>query len=223
MVHLEEDLSVSGMEFEGWQNNAQEAGGWFRPVAKRAEPFMWKWHDAERCKAAERHAKDTAAASTVGMPKRPGGGEGGGGGGRAGREGAVLPKRLKSWSGHHRPEACWPSNGRHKYRNAGPTSSHCCVLPPVPLMHLIPSMSPMLYLVSSKCLLVFSFSVSPLLASFSFLVFSFLVFSFLFFFFLFHFFFFLSYIFFYFLSLLLSSCFPIDLSLTCVCAVIGTT
>ena len=34
-------------------------------------------------------------------------------GGRGGRRG-VLPKRLKSGSGHHRLEICVPSNGRHK-------------------------------------------------------------------------------------------------------------
>ena len=33
---------------------------------------MRKWHDAERCKAAERHAKAAAAPSTVGISKRPG-------------------------------------------------------------------------------------------------------------------------------------------------------
>ena len=33
---------------------------------------MRKWHDAERCKAAERLAKAAAAASTVGISKRPG-------------------------------------------------------------------------------------------------------------------------------------------------------
>ena len=36
--------------------------------------------------------------------------EGGGGGGRGG----VMPKRLKSGSGHHRLKICGPSNGRHK-------------------------------------------------------------------------------------------------------------
>ena len=36
-------------------------------------------------------------------------GEGAGGKGEG-----VLPKRLKFGSGHHRPEVCGPSNGRHK-------------------------------------------------------------------------------------------------------------
>ena len=36
------------------------------------------------------------------------------GGGREGGRGGVLPKRLKSGSGHHRLELCGPSNGRHK-------------------------------------------------------------------------------------------------------------
>ena len=53
---------------------------------------MRKWHGAERCRVAERHAKAAAAPSTVGISKRPGGG------GRGG----VLLKRLKSGSGHHR-------------------------------------------------------------------------------------------------------------------------
>ena len=71
---------------------------------------MRKCHVAERCKVAERHAKAAAAASTVGISKRPGGGGARGEGGR----GSVLPKRLKSGSGCHRPEACGLSNGRHK-------------------------------------------------------------------------------------------------------------
>ena len=43
-----------------------------------------------------------------------GGGEGGEEqGGRGGGRGGVLPKRLRSGSGHHRLEVCGPSNGRH--------------------------------------------------------------------------------------------------------------
>ena len=42
-----------------------------------------------------------------------GGGRAGGKGGGKGERG-VMPKRLKSGSGHHRLEICWPSNGRHK-------------------------------------------------------------------------------------------------------------
>ena len=80
---------------------------------------MRKWHDTERCRAAERHAKAAAAPSTVGISKRPGGekrggrGEGGRGKGEGGR-GGVMPKKLRSGSGHHRLEDCGPSNGRHK-------------------------------------------------------------------------------------------------------------
>ena len=67
---------------------------------------MRNWHETERRKAAERRAKAAAAPSTVGISKRPEGG-------RRGR-GGVMPKRLKSGSGHHRLEICGPSNGRHK-------------------------------------------------------------------------------------------------------------
>ena len=66
--------------------------------------FMRNWHETERRKAAERRAKAAAAPSTVGISKWPGGG------GRGG----VMPKRLKSGSGHHYLEICGPSNGRHK-------------------------------------------------------------------------------------------------------------
>ena len=67
-----------------------------------------------------------AAPPTVGTSKRPGGerpggrgGKGKGGKGEGGRRGkgergGVLPKRLRFESGHHRLEACGPSNGRHK-------------------------------------------------------------------------------------------------------------
>ena len=88
-------------------------------------------------------------------------------------------RRGYTWkpnTGHHRPEACGPSNGRHKllsfnhsigctpadvfqflikkrsFRNAGLSSSPCCVLLPVPLMHVIPSTSPMPYLVFGQFL-----------------------------------------------------------------------
>ena len=66
---------------------------------------MRNWHETERHKAAERRAKAAAAPSTVGISKRPGGG--------GNRGGSVLPKRLKSGSGHHRLDICGPSNGRH--------------------------------------------------------------------------------------------------------------
>ena len=81
---------------------------------------MRNLHDTERCRAAERHAKAAAAPSTDGISKRPGVGEAAGvreaGGGMegSGGKGGVMPKRLTSGSGHHRLEACGPSNGRHK-------------------------------------------------------------------------------------------------------------
>ena len=81
MVHLKEDISAFGTKFEGWRKAAKKAGKWFGRVEEGAEPFMRKWHDAERCRAAERHAKAAAAPSTVGISKRPWRrGEGGGGG-----------------------------------------------------------------------------------------------------------------------------------------------
>ena len=103
MDHLEEDMSVFGMKFEGWRKAAQKAGRCFRRVEEGAELFMRNWHQTERRKAPERRAKAAAAPSTVGISKRPGGG------GRGG----VMPKRLKSGFGHHRLESCGPSNGRH--------------------------------------------------------------------------------------------------------------
>ena len=68
--------------------------------------IMRKRHETEIRKAAERCAKAAAAPSTVGISRRPGKGGREGGGGRGG----VLPKRLKSGSGHgsghHRLEIC---------------------------------------------------------------------------------------------------------------------
>ena len=134
LVHLKEDMSVFGMKFKGWRNTAQKAGRWFRRVEEGAEFFMRKWHKAERRRAAERHATTAAATSTVGIPKRPG--EGGRGG--------VLPKRIKFGSGHHRLEVFWAFQWASQASvTAALTSSLCCVLLPVPLMHLIPSMSQM--------------------------------------------------------------------------------
>ena len=63
---------------------------------------MRKWHDTERCGAAEQHAKAAAAPFTVGISTRPGegrlGGRGEGGGRKEGRgeggeggRGGVLP------------------------------------------------------------------------------------------------------------------------------------
>ena len=89
MVHLKENMSALGMKFEGWRKAAQKAGRWSRRVEEEAESFTRKWHDAERCRVAERHAKAAAVPSTVGMSKRPEEG----GRGRAG-EGGVLVYRL---------------------------------------------------------------------------------------------------------------------------------
>ena len=88
LVHLKEDMSVFGTEFEGWRKAAQKAGRWFRRVEEGAELFMRKWHKTERRKAAERYVKAAAAPSTVGISKRQGGwGEGGRGeGGRPDQE-----------------------------------------------------------------------------------------------------------------------------------------
>ena len=109
------------MKFEGWRKVVEKAGRWVRRVEEGAELFMRKWREAERRRAAERHAKAAAVPDTVGTPKRPGRGGEGGGVGRVRREegggrgrGGVLPKRRKSGSGHHRLEEFWPSNGRHK-------------------------------------------------------------------------------------------------------------
>ena len=99
-VHLKEDMSVFGMKFEGWQHDARKAGRCFRRVEEGAESFMRKWHDTEKSRVAERHAKAAAAPSTVGISERPGGrrtvgggeeegekgGRGEGGGGRTAQE-----------------------------------------------------------------------------------------------------------------------------------------
>ena len=75
---------------------------------------MRKWHDAESCRATERHGKAAAAPTTVGTSKRWGGGGRGreGEGGRGG--GGVFSKRLTFGSGHRRLDVCGPSNGRKK-------------------------------------------------------------------------------------------------------------
>ena len=99
LVHLKEDMSVFGVKFEGWRKAAQKAGRWFRRVEKGAESFMRKRHDAERCKAAERHAKAKAAPSTVGISKAAGGR--GAGTGRAGKGGRPA-QETEVW--------VWPSS-----------------------------------------------------------------------------------------------------------------
>ena len=115
MAHLKEDMSAFGTKFEKWRKAAKKAGRLFRQADEGAELFIiQKWHKTERRKAAERRAKAAEAPSTVGISKRLGkGGRGGRGEGGMGG-GGVLPKRLKSGSGHHRLKICGPSNGRHK-------------------------------------------------------------------------------------------------------------
>ena len=109
-------MSAFGLlKFEGWRKAAHKAGRWFRRVEEGAESIMRKWNDVEIWKAAERHAKSAAAPPTVGISKRSGKGGVGGEGGKEERgKGGILPKLLKSGSGHHRLEVCGPSNGRHK-------------------------------------------------------------------------------------------------------------
>ena len=104
-VHLTEDMSAFGMKFEGWRKDAQKAGRWFRRVEEGAESFMRIWHDTERCRAAQRHAKAAAAPSTVGISRRPGGGkrgERGGRGDRVGGEGRRPAHVTEVW--------VWPSS-----------------------------------------------------------------------------------------------------------------
>ena len=69
-MHLKEHMSVFEMEFEGWRKAAQKAGRWFRRVEEGGELFMRKWHEVERRRAAERHAKAAATPSTVGISRR---------------------------------------------------------------------------------------------------------------------------------------------------------
>ena len=220
MVHLKEDMSAFAMKLEGWRKAAQKAGRWFRRVEEEAESFVWKRHDAERCKAAERHAKAAAAPSTVGISKRLTGGgngareEGGGQGGKGG----VLPKRLKSGSGHHRLEVCGPSNGRHKLAQghhdsfaslrSSPSAIDALILSEPSavfsqfLGSAIHSMVFFLsFLASSNLIFSFLFFSLPFRLLFRIIFDSSLLFSFLFF----------------------PSFFPMGLSLTCVCVVIGTT
>ena len=113
-----------------------------------------------------------------------------------------MPKRLRSGSGHHRLEACGPSNGRHKlaYRRPNffallrsPSSAidalDTLYKPNAVLSQFMGSASMAFFFVSSPCFLFLScLFFFPLFCLFSFLFF-----------------------------------FPIDLSLTYVCVVIGIT
>ena len=60
LVHLKKDMSLFGIKFEGWRKAVQKVGRWFRRV-EGVEFFMRKWYEAERRRAAERHAKAAAA------------------------------------------------------------------------------------------------------------------------------------------------------------------
>ena len=92
-MRLAEDMSALAIKFEEWPKAAQNACRWFRRVEEGEESFMRKWHDAERCRTAERHAKAAAALPTVGISTRRGGG--------GGERGDVLPERLSFLYGHH--------------------------------------------------------------------------------------------------------------------------
>lgn len=58
-------MTECGIKFEGWRKDAQKAGIWPRRVEEGAEVFMWRWHDAECCRAIERHAAVAAATPSV--------------------------------------------------------------------------------------------------------------------------------------------------------------
>ena len=110
MVRLEKYMMGFGMKFEGQRKAAQMAGIWFRRVVEGAEAFMRNGMtrravelQSDTPRSRQRHPPSTSI-----LRGGKGGGEGGGDEGRAG----VLPKRLRSGSGHHRPEVCVPSHGR---------------------------------------------------------------------------------------------------------------
>ena len=153
-----------------------------------------------------------------------------------------MPKSLKSESGHHRLEACRPSNRRHKLAQRRPDFLALLGSPPSAITALDTLYEPNAvfsqFLGSGSMMLVcFSLSfpcfVFSFLSFFVFVFFSFLsffviviviviviVFVFVFVFVLFSpFLFRFLFIFFLFFSFI----FPIELSLTCVCVGIGTT
>ena len=143
-----------------------------------------------------------------------------------------MPKRPKSGSGHHRLEICGPSNGRHKIAQDRP--DFFAMLRSLPSaiddaldtlyepnaafsQFLRGSASMIFFFFSFPCFLFLSCLFFLVLSFLSFLVFSLLSFPLSFFRFLV--FSFFSIIFFSFLCFF----FPIDLRLSCVCVVIGTT
>ena len=101
MVRLEEDTTDFGIKFEGGRKDAQKVGTWFRRVKEVAEAFMRERHDAENCRAAERHAKVAAAPPTVGISTRRGEGGREEGGGERGRH----AQETEVW--------VWPSSSRN--------------------------------------------------------------------------------------------------------------
>ena len=122
-----EDMSTFGIKFEGWRKAAQKAGRSFRRVEEGAEPFMgnsgnvmMRRRDEEELQSDTQRPRQRHPPSASLSGRREGGWRGGGeegrgnGGGGGGGRGGVMPKRLRSGSGHHRLEGCGPWNGRHK-------------------------------------------------------------------------------------------------------------
>ena len=98
MAHLEEDMSVFGMKFEGWRKAAQKAGIWFRRVEEGAELFMRDWHKTDRHKAAERRAK------TLRQRHPPSASSSGPGQGEMGRGGGGVGEKEGGKGGRHAQE-----------------------------------------------------------------------------------------------------------------------
>ena len=74
-------MTEFSMKLEGWRKAPQKAGRWSGPIEDWAEAIIRKSHDAESCRAAERHAKGAATPPTVGISMRRWGRGGSGGGG----------------------------------------------------------------------------------------------------------------------------------------------
>ena len=121
MVHLKENMSAFGMKFDGWRKAAQKAGTWFRREGEGAESFISASGMTRRAvelssdmQRPRQHHPPSASLSDRGKAGRGGGGRDREGGEGEGGRGVVVPKRLKSGSGHHGLVVCGPSNGRHK-------------------------------------------------------------------------------------------------------------
>ena len=88
MVHLEEDMTEFGMKLKDGERLRKWPADGLDGFRTGRRAFMRKWHNAESCRAAERHAKNAASPPTVDTNMRrggvgggrEGGGEGGGGG-----------------------------------------------------------------------------------------------------------------------------------------------